>query len=313
MLHDKHRGTRRFAAVGGLIAGLLAWSGLAEARVEYIGEMAYTLAHYEDTLPEIAIRYDLGFVELRAANPGVDAFLPGEGTFLILPTMHLLPDAPQEGIVVNLTEMRLYYFAEPGAPPQSWAIGIGREGRATPLGTTRVVRMKEHPTWTPPPSIRAEKPWLPAVVPPGPENPLGDHALYLGWDRYLIHGTNNLWGLGRRVSSGCIRLNNDAIALLYNEVSVGTRVTVVDQPVKFGWIDGELYMEVAPTKEQADEIELGEPVTPAPINDALAMARRAAGDQTERLDTEAVLRAAEERRGYPVRITLDRVSTASLN
>lgn len=311
MLGDKAKGLRRFAAAGSVLAALLGMAAEAEARIEYVGEMGYLLTRYEDTLPQIAVDYSIGYTELRAANPGVDAFLPGEGTFLILPTMHLLPDAPQTGIVVNITEMRLYYFAEPNQPPLTFPIGIGREGRTTPLGQTRIVRTKEHPTWTPPPSIRAEKPWLPAVVPPGPENPLGDYALYLGWDRYLIHGTNEPFGLGRRVSSGCIRLNPEAIDLIFHSVGVGTQVTVVDQPVKFGWIDGELYMEVAPTVEQADQIEFGEPVTPVLIDGIEGMATEAAGDEAGRLDMEAVLRAAAERRGYPVRITRDQAPASS--
>src|SRR5690606_29607209 len=154
------------------------------------------------------------------------------------------PDAPRDGIVVNLAELRFYYFRRKGEPRfLTRPIGIGREGFTTPLGQTTVVRKAKDPVWRPTAATRADRPDLPAAVPPGPDNPMGAYALYLGWPTYAMHGTNQPWGVGRRVSRGCIRLYPEDIEALYPLVPVGTRVTVVDQPLKVGWHMGELYLE----------------------------------------------------------------------
>jgi len=267
----------------------------------FVGRLGEYTTTYEDTLHDIARRFDLGFTELRAANPDVDPFTPGEGTRLVLPGAHLLPDAPREGIVVNLAEMRLYYFSDDGV--ETFPLGIGREGVTTPLGRTTVVRKQESPTWYPPESVRARKPELPNVVPPGPENPLGGHALYLGWPAYLIHGTNLPYGVGRRVSSGCLRMYPEDIAHLFETVPVGTPVTVVDQPIKFAWVDGELYMEAHPDAEVADEVmETGDAPAQWP-EQILERAHAVAGEEAARLDWPTLLQAGLERRGYPIRIT----------
>ena len=260
-------------------------------------------AAYEDTLLDVARRFSLGFVEIVAANPGTDPWLPGEGAELVLPTIHLLPEAEPEGIIINLADMRLYYVSAPGAPPQSYPIGIGREGLTTPLGTTEVVRKTVDPTWRPTPRMREEKPELPEEVGPGSDNPLGNRAMYLGWPQYLIHGTNKPWGIGRRVSSGCIRMYPEDVEELFEKVAVGTKVTVVDQPVKLGWIDGELFMEAHPTQAQSDQLEaLGrfEPLLPSRVVDQVLAA---AGEEAPRLDWSRIRQAAVERRGYPLQIT----------
>lgn len=260
-------------------------------------------ASYQDTLLDVARKFNLGYVEMVAANPGTDPWLPGEGTQIVLPTVHLLPDAKPEGIIINLADMRLYYFATPGAPPRSYPIGIGRDGLTTPLGTTKIVRKTKDPTWRPTARMREEDPKLPAAVPPGPDNPMGDRAMYLGWSQYAIHGTNKPWGVGRRVSSGCIRMYPEDVEQLYDLVQIGTKVTVVDQPIKFGWIDGQLYMEAHPTQAQSDQLEaLGrfDPVVPSSVVD---QARAAAGRQAARLDWSRIRKAVVERRGYPIRIT----------
>ena len=218
-------------------------------------ETATYRASHEDNLLDVARRFNLGYVEMVAANPGTDPWLPGAGTEVVLPTVHLMPEAGAEGVVINLADMRLYYFDEAGGPPQSFPIGIGRDGLSTPLGSTEIVRKREDPTWRPTKRMRAEDPELPEVVPPGPENPLGDRAMYLGWPQYLIHGTNKPWGIGRRVSSGCIRMYPEDARKLFDLVEVGTKVTVVDQPIKLGWIDGELFMEAHPTQAQSDQLE----------------------------------------------------------
>ncbi len=260
-------------------------------------------AAYQDTLLDVARKFGLGYVEMVAANPGTDPWLPGEGANLVLPTVHLMPDAKPEGIVINLADMRLYYFEKPDAPPRSFPIGIGRDGLTTPVGTTEIVRKTKDPTWRPTARMRAEHPELPEAVPPGPDNPMGDRAMYLGWPQYAIHGTNKPWGVGRRVSSGCIRMYPEDAEALYDLVQIGTKVTVVDQPIKFGWIDGELFMEAHPTQTQSDELEaLGrfDPVLPSSVVDQVLAA---AGTKAAQLDWSRIRQAAIERRGYPVRVT----------
>ncbi|HLW26609.1 MAG TPA: L,D-transpeptidase family protein [Kiloniellales bacterium] len=298
------------AALTGPLGGL-SKPALAQATVEgsdfpkVIGTMGRYRTRANDTLVDIARMHRLGFVEVKAANPGVDVWLPGEGTEILLPEQRLVPDAPARGIVINLCEMCLYYFPKGGTRPMTFPLGVGREGRGTPMGNTSIVRKTEHPTWYPPASIRAEKPELPSVVPPGPENPLGTRALYLGWPAYLIHGTSMPFGVGRRVSAGCIRMYNEDVETLYPQVPVGTPVTVVDQEVKIAWLDdGELYVEVSPSQEQADQIEISgyfEPVMPEGMIDLVL---EKAGAQAGRLDWAAIERAGRQRLGYPIRITV---------
>jgi len=272
-------------------------------REDLIGaRQTHTLAEGE-TLLDLARRYDLGFIELRAANPHLDAWVPPVGAPVVLPTWHVLPDAPRKGIVINLAELRLYYFPQPGGVPATYPIGIGREGWETPKGQTRVVRKRRDPSWIPPPSIRAEKPDLPAVVPPGPDNPLGRFALDLGFDKYLLHGTNKPNGVGRRVSHGCIRLYPEDIAQLFEAVPVGTPVTIVNQELKFGWSGGVLYMEMHPNLEQAVEVEAHGTFTPMPPPDIRAALERAIGDSAVSLDWQSIDRAVRERSGLPVRIS----------
>jgi L,D-transpeptidase ErfK/SrfK len=283
-----------------LLVGLLslAWPSLAQARPSDIGQAAY-----DDTLLEVAWRFKLGYIEMVAANPGTDPWLPGEGTEVVLPTVHLLPDAPREDIVINLADMRLYYFPDSSSPPRSYPIGIGRDGLTTPLGTTEILRKKKDPTWHPTARMRAEDPTLAEVVPPGPDNPLGSRAMYLGWPTYLIHGTNKPWGIGRRSSSGCIRMYPEDAEELFDLVAIGTKVTVVDQPIKLEWIDGELFMEAHPTQLQSDELEAEGRFTPDLPSHVVDEVLEVAGNKSSRLDWSRIRQATVERRGYPIRIT----------
>ncbi len=269
---------------------------------EILGQLRLHRVQKNETLIDIALKEGLGFVELRAANPGVDPWIPKVGQTLVLPTAHLLPDAPRRGIVINLAEQRLYYFPR-RRPPVTFPVGIGRAGCETPTGETRIVRKRERPTWVPPASVRAERPDLPAAVPPGPWNPLGGHALDLGWESLVIHGTNQPLGIGRRVSHGCLRLYPADIAALFDAVEVGTPVRIIDQPVKFGWSGGELYLEVHPTQTQADELEAEGRVTPEPVFGLDAKLLRAAGETAVRLDWRTIEVIARERRGIPIRVT----------
>lgn len=219
-----------------------------------IGQTQHIKATQKDTLNALARRYNLGYREIKLANPGVDPWLPGEGTPILLPTQYILPDAPHKGIVLNLAEMRMYYYPPEDTPYAgkvvTYPLGIGREGWNTPLGTTKIVRTTANPTWTPPQSIKEEHAEkgdpLPNVVPAGPDNPLGQYALYLGLPSYLIHGTNKPSGIGMRVSHGCIRLYPEDIAALFSMAGAGTPVRIIDQPYKAGWLDDQLYLEAHP-------------------------------------------------------------------
>ena len=260
---------------------------------------------YDDTLLDLARQFNLGYVEIVAANPGIDPWIPGEGTEIILPTVHLMPDLADgdpDGIVINLADMRLYFFEKPGAAPQSFPIGIGRDGLNTPTGTTEVVAKRKDPTWRPTKRMRDEDPDLPEVFPPGADNPLGSRAMYLGWPQYLIHGTNKPHGVGRRVSSGCVRLYPEDVERLFDMVKVGTKVTIVDQPIKFGWIDGELFMEAHPTQEQSDQLEAYGRFDPQLHSEVVDRALAFAGYKRRRLDWSRIRKATVERRGYPIRI-----------
>jgi L,D-transpeptidase ErfK/SrfK len=216
-----------------------------------VGELQVIQARYEDTFVDIARTYNVGFDELVEANPDVDAWLPGEGTRILLPTRFILPDAPHEGVVVNLAAKRLFYFPEPYADGQrvvvTYPIGVGKEGTVTPVGTTTIISKAKDPVWTVPQSVLAEHAAkgdpLPPRVPPGPDNPLGAHALRLGMPAYLIHGTNKPAGVGMRSSHGCLRLFPENIAFMYEDVPVGTPVRIVNQPWLFAWADGALYFE----------------------------------------------------------------------
>jgi L,D-transpeptidase ErfK/SrfK len=287
-----------------VLAGSLAYAA-GDYTKDYIGEMGTHRAVYEDTFVKIARENKLGFVEMRSANPMVDPWIPGEGTEIILPMRHLLPDTPRQGITVNLPEMRLYYFPENGEP-MTVPIGIGRDGLTTPTGETQIIRTKDGPTWRPTTRMRKENPELPVSVGPGPDNPLGEYALYLGWPEYLIHGTNKPYGIGRRVSSGCIRLYPEDIKALFQKVKPGIPVYVVDQSVKAGWIEDDFYIEVHPVKEETDFLERNEDIETKTLTEQeVAYILKEAGTVAENLDWDLIRQAAEERHGYPVRINID--------
>ncbi|MFK7816871.1 MAG: L,D-transpeptidase family protein [Gammaproteobacteria bacterium] len=218
-----------------------------------VGQMTMITTKESDTFIELARRYGLGFQELVLANPTVDPWLPGEGTQVVIPTRYILPNSKREGLILNLAEMRVYYFPKqsPGYV-YTYPISIGKQGWDTPNTSTTIIGMRKNPTWTPPESIRKEHEEkndpLPATVPPGPDNPLGEYAIRLGLPGYLIHGTNNPRGIGMRVTHGCVRLHPDDIKDLYARVSVSTPVTIINQPYKVAWSDGKLYAEMHPSE-----------------------------------------------------------------
>lgn len=200
----------------------------------------------DDSLVELARRYNVGYNEISEANPGVDPFIPEVGTKVTIPGRWILPDAPRhESIVINLAEMRLYHFPQhAGKAVATFPIGIGDEGTNTPTGTFRIVKKIAKPVWHVPKSIRKLKPWLPKTVPPGPDNPLGSHALHLSAKGILIHGTNRPFGIGRRLSHGCIRLYPEDIVPFFRKVRLGAKVAIVHQAVKAAVVDGRVLVEI---------------------------------------------------------------------
>ena len=255
-----------------------------------------------DDLLEIARAKSLGYLELKAANPEVDPWLPIPGHKIRIPSVHLLAAKIDTGVMINLAQMRLYRF-EKGAMVDTYPLGIGREGLETPVGTTTVLRKTKDPSWYPTARMRREKPELPAVVGPGPDNPLGNRAIYLGWDLYRIHGTNIPWGVGRRTSSGCLRMYPENVEALYEHVNAGTNVKVVNDRVIVEWREGRLWLEAHPTNEGWDALEYNEPMPDMPLTtDMVAMITHAVPDGTK-IDWNKVNKAVKELRGYPVPVT----------
>ena len=230
---------------------------LPEGDATVLGREERVVTVYEDTLYEIARRYSLGSEEMLRVNPGIDPWLPGAGRSLVIPAQRVLPPGAREGIVVNLPEHRLYYYpaVKAGEPTRvyTYPISIGKMDWNTPLGKTRIVDKRERPTWVPPESVRREhiangEPPLPAVVPAGPNNPLGLHAMRLGLPggSYLIHGTNNPIAVGMAVTHGCIRMYPEDIAELFPMVKVNTPVYLINEPVKVAWVNDKLLLEAHP-------------------------------------------------------------------
>ncbi len=252
----------RFCAAVLLLGASLMGQGAA-ARVytlhgDVLGELALTTTVREDTIADIARTYSQGYKEMRLANPAVDPWLTGEDTEVVIPSQYVLPDAPRNGIVINVAEMRIYHYqpVRKGMPPEvaTYPVSIGRQDWATPHGATKIVSKVKDPTWTPPASIRrehaAEGDILPAVVPAGPNNPLGRYALRLGFNGYLIHGTDKPFGIGMRVTHGCMRLYPEDIERVFHTVPVGTTVRIVNQPYKLGVTGNKLMLEVHPALEE---------------------------------------------------------------
>jgi L,D-transpeptidase ErfK/SrfK len=218
---------------------------------DLVGAVQKTTIGADDTLPDIARRFDVGYEELLLANPGVDPWLPGVGREVVVPTQFVLPTSIREGVVVNVAAMRIFYFPphKRGEPQLVYThpIGIGKVGWKTPEGTTRIISRQKDPVWVVPKSVRDEHAEsgekLPDRVPAGPDNPLGQYMFRLGWPSYLIHGTNKPYGVGMRSSHGCMRLYPEDIAVFFDLIPIGTKVTVVNQPYLFGWRDHILYLQ----------------------------------------------------------------------
>lgn len=264
---------------------------LTDANDSVIGGSYYVKADKRQTLLDIGRHFGVGFDEMEQANPRVDMWVPSDGADVLVPNLHVLPNAPREGIVVNLAEKRLFYYHSP-TQVETFPLGIGRDGWETPVGQYSIIEKTENPTWTPPASIRAkyaaEGKTLPAVVPAGPDNPLGAYRLRLSNPSYLIHGTNKPWGVGMPVSSGCMRMFPEDIDHLFKQVAVGTAVKVVNQPYKVGWLGDLLYLEVNAHNDAAKSLSAKE-IIPTSIANAEGVV----------VNWDEVRRAQEENAGLP--------------
>jgi len=278
---------------------------------DVVGTVQITLASQDDTLPDIARRFNVGYEEIARANPGVDPWLPGAGRSIVVPTRFVLPDAPREGIVINVAAMRLYYY-----PPHkkdeplivyTHPIGIGKVGWSTPQGVTTVISYVKDPVWRPSAALRKDHfndngEQLAAVVQPGPDNPLGKFELTLGWRGFLIHGTNKPYGVGLRSSHGCIRLYPEDIEKIYALVTNGTPVRVVNQPFLFGLHDQRLYLQAYSVLE--DDARDWDHAQKKLLSHAMAAhIQKTLQAQGAQMDWQSVAAITHAPRGIPVPIT----------
>ena len=279
------------------------WLDSADQTV--IGQPQYVLTDEANTFSLLAREYGLGYDELVAANPDVDPWLPGQDTVVLLPTQYVLPNVPREGIVLNIASKRLFYFPEAAEGERrrvlTYPIGIGRVGWETPLGHSAVISKATDPHWWVPASVRKEHEEmgdpLPAVVPPGPDNPLGRHVLKLDLPGYLIHGTNRPYGVGMRVSHGCVRLYPENIEDLYSMVGIGVAVTIVNEPFLAGQHDGEVLFEAhAPLEDDLVPAEQH-------LADIVAFVETAKGAVIDDDELQRIREAADDGLGIPVAIS----------
>ena len=276
----------------------------AHAKSNIIGEILVHRVSEDETLYDIARNYDVGIEELIYANLGIDPWLPGEGTKVYIPSMHILPSAKCEGIVINKVELRLYYFSKASktCDPQyalTFPIGLGEDGFETPIGITYVSKKQKNPIWTPPASIKVEKPYLAKIILPGDDNPLGHYAIYLGWPAILIHGTNKPWSVGTYSTHGCIRMYSEDIELLFEKVKIGTKLQVIDEPIKIGYLENELYIEVTPTQEQKVQLDLFGKIIITPNLDVI---KRKIINQHSNINEDALDIALQGFQGIPIKI-----------
>lgn len=266
---------------------------------DVIGRMAIIRLEKGDTLPDIARHFSLGINAISAANPGVDVWVPEAGERVILPLSFILPDTPRKGIVVNLATMRLFQYKGDGTSLSvtTYPVGIGTEERPTPTGRMHVARKAARPTWHVPSSIaedhRKKGDILPKAVPPGPENPLGEYALYLSKSGYLIHGTNKPASIGLTATNGCLRLYPENVKSLFDDTPVKTPVVIVNQPYLIGQRNGVLYLEAHSPLEESGTLELEKLYKK--LRTIEKKARRA-------LDWKKVKEVQAEARGIPVPI-----------
>lgn len=306
----------------GVLAGAIGLPSFSQAlsyplpppNVDVVGHVQRIEAQREDTLLALGRAHGIGYEEMRRANPGVDVWLPGEGTEIVVPSRFILPEAPRNGVVINLAEMRLYYYppadADGHGRVETYPISVGRMDWATPLGESRITEKTEDPYWFPPESILTERAAqgrpLPDAVPPGPDNPLGRHKLRLDipGGAYLIHGTNEPRGIGMRVTHGCIRMFPEDVESLFERLPMGADVRIVNQPVKAGWLAGELLIEAHPVLP-AEAQNAYDPLKPPPISEAVLALAGILEEGPARVDHHRLTRTVAAASGIPGVVSRD--------
>jgi L,D-transpeptidase ErfK/SrfK len=282
---------------------------LPDPTIQVVGEDLHIRTHYADTLVEIARRYGLGYEEIARANPKVDPWLPGEGTDIMIPGRHILPPGPRDGIIVNIPEHRIYYFPKPhkGQTPTvvTYPVSIGKMDWQTPMGLTHVVSKEANPTWNPPASVRAEHlangdPLPNGVIRSGPDNPLGLFAMRLAIHPgdYLIHGTNNPLAVGMAVTHGCIRMYPEDVAAIFPTVPVGTKVYLINVPLKVAFVNGDLLLEAHPPVDAQ-----GQSIDPV-LSKFEDMLNEVLGNSTTAVNWDIAVDALKTANGIPVLVGL---------
>ncbi len=265
-----------------------------------VGQMQTYRIAPKDTLLDVARNAGLGFQEVKDANRYVDEWIPPAGEDVAVPTRWILPAARPQGIVVNVPEMRMFMFPQHTAPGQhvpvrTWAIAIGADDTPSPTGSFRVTSKDKNPTWYVPDSIYKTMEKKRRVIPPGPNNPMGEYRIRLSKGLYSIHGTDTPWAIGRQTTHGCIRLYPEDIGELYALVKPSTGGTLVYEPVKLGMDEGQVYVEVHEDVYKR---------FPSLEREAFRLVRQAGVEPL--IDPERLRQAVRERRGMPIDITRDR-------
>ncbi len=273
---------------------------LPSAGNSIVGRVYTVTANGDQTLGEIGRQHDIGFYEMVEANPNLSPNHVGSGQQVVIPAKFILPPGRQ-GLVINLAELRLYYYPKNSSSVITMPVGIGRQGWQTPKATTTIVQKRTNPSWTPPKSVREYQEsyglYLPEVVPPGPDNPLGAYAMRLGLGDYLIHGTNEPWRVGERASAGCIRMFPEDIEALFPQVPIGTKVQIIDQPYMVGWSNGNLYLQAhLPLSEYRNTYGDGS-------GQAVQLVKAAIQGRNVAVNWDAVHQSVAEQNGIPQIIT----------
>ncbi len=289
-------------AVSGLV-----WSSISLATTypmptqgDIVGQIFSVEAHSGDTLSKIANEYGLGWHEILEANPNVSPENLREGENILVPAAFILPKY-REGIVINLAELRLYYFSRDKKHVYTYPVGLGRREWRTPLFETTVSHKTANPTWHVPPSIHdyvfeSTGKELPESIGPGPDNPLGLYAIYLQKSGYLIHGTDQPWSIGRLIGAGCIRMHNESVEELFNMIQKGEKVRVVHMPYKIGWNQGKLYLQAHVP------VNINDPISHLNVVSVDAALRASVKGKNYNINWDRVNRVVEHQMGVPISI-----------
>lgn len=298
------KGTTRLVIGAGLMGWL--WSQgalgltfpLPGAGNNVVGQVYTVNAKGGQTLGEIGREHDIGFYEMAEANPRVNANHLSYGQTIVIPAKFVLPPGKHEGLVINLAELRLYYYPRGTSEVITMPVGIGRQGWETPLATTTIIQKQKDPEWRPTARIRQNQANsgidLPAVVPPGPNNPLGEYAMRLGLGDYLIHGTDHPILVGERASAGCIRMYPEDIEALFHQVPIGTKVRIINQPYKVGWSNGNLYLQAHLPLTEYRQAHGGNTV-----HIAKELVNQAVAGKSANVDWDAVEKTVKQQTGIP--------------